>query len=167
METRVTTVSKLNSIDIQCVERDNEMYVPIRPICDILGIDLASQRKRIKRDEILGSVAVVIKATSKDDKKHKMFCLPIKYIFGWLLSIDTSRVKDEAKEAVIAYKKECYNIFYDYLFGQYRDIYRQIKEEAMLNARIEALKDDLRTNPPQDDLRIKELLELEALQFEE
>ncbi len=35
---------------------DEQIYVPIRPICDLIGIDSASQRRRIDRDLVLSEV---------------------------------------------------------------------------------------------------------------
>ena len=60
------------------------------------------------------------KATGSDGKDYEMFCLPLKFVFGWLFSIDTSRVKDEARPEVIAYKLQCYNVLYDY-FSEYAE----------------------------------------------
>ena len=43
-----------------------------------------------------------------------MFCLPLKYIFGWLFSIDESKVNPRSKEIFIRYKDECYDVLYDH-----------------------------------------------------
>lgn len=166
MKTKIVSISKVNNIEIQSVEKDNEYYVPVRPICDALGIDVEGQRQRIERDEILSSVAFMTKATGGDKKEYEMLCLPIKYVFGWLFSIDVNRIRPEAKDVVLAYKMECYDILYDHFFGQYQNIDRQIKETAARKARIKTIKEDLEKNPPQDE-RIKELMELESLQNKE
>jgi hypothetical protein len=110
----VRTLAKVNKVDIQVVERLGEKHVPIKPICDAVGVDFEGQRQRIERDEILSSVAFMTKATGADEKTYEMFCLPLKYVFGWLFGIDTGRVKEEARAAVIAYKHECYNALFRY-----------------------------------------------------
>lgn len=111
METKL--IARVNNVDIIATKSENQL-IPIKPICTALGIDVDGQRKRIERDEILSSVTVVMTATGSDDKSYGMTCLPIEFIFGWLFSIDTSRVNDEAKEYVIAYKKECYHALFKY-----------------------------------------------------
>lgn len=43
-----------------------------------------------------------------------MLCLPIHYLNGWLFGVDTNRVKAEIKDKLITYKKECYQVLFDY-----------------------------------------------------
>jgi hypothetical protein len=105
------TLAKINNVAIQ-MSNDGCKMIPIRPICEALGIDPDSQRKRIERDEILSSVAVVMTATGSDKKQYEMYCLPLKFTFGWLFTIDTNRVNEDARKSVIKYKLECYNVLY-------------------------------------------------------
>jgi hypothetical protein len=42
-----------------------------------------------------------------DEKEREMLCLPLKFVFGWLFTIETSRVNEDAQEAVIKYQLEC------------------------------------------------------------
>ncbi|MDR2042474.1 MAG: phage antirepressor N-terminal domain-containing protein [Tannerella sp.] len=107
-------IAKVNGVSI-LIGDDAERPVPIKPICDALGIDVDSQRKRIKRDEILGTRNSLVRAVAADGKEREMFCLPLKFILGWLLSIDTSRVNEDSRPLVIKYKLECYNALYEYL----------------------------------------------------
>ena len=108
MQTKI--IVRVNNVDI--IATSDEQLIAIRPICEALGLDADSQRKRIERDEILGSVACVIHATGRDGKQYEMYCIPLRYVFGWLFSIDTSRVSEEARPAVMRYKAECYEALY-------------------------------------------------------
>jgi hypothetical protein len=45
-----------------------------------------------------------------------MFCLPLKYVFGWLFSIDESKVSEKAKPNFVKYKIECYDALYDHFY---------------------------------------------------
>lgn len=103
-------ITRVNNVDI--VATSDEQMVPIRPICEALGIDANGQKQRIERDEILSSVACVIHATGRDGKQYEMYCIPYMYIFGWLFSIDTSKVNEEARPSVLRYKEECYRALY-------------------------------------------------------
>ena len=108
------TLARINNTDVQVVENNKGRFIPIKPICDLLGIDSEGQRQRIERDKILSSVAFMTKATGADEKQYEMFCIEYKYIFGWLFTIDASRVKTEAQEAVIKYQRECYDALFEY-----------------------------------------------------
>jgi len=127
METTVV-ISRIKDIDILSIGKENEM-IPIRPLCDIIGVDFEGQRQRIERDPIIGSTAFMIKAVAADNKEREMFSIPFMYVFGWLFTIDVSRVKEEARESVINYKKECYQV----LFRHYTDpqSFLQQKQELL------------------------------------
>lgn len=166
MKTILKTISRINNIEIKIVEKDEEYYVPIRPICDALGVDFSAQRQRLERDEIVAPTVVMITTVAEDNKEREMLCIPLMYVWGWLLSIDVSRVKEEAKEMVIAYKKECHFVLYNHFMGQYITLDKQIKETARRKARINAIKEDLAANPTTDE-RVIELMQLEAIQTKE
>jgi hypothetical protein len=88
---------------------DGSVYVPIRPVCDNLGVALAGQRERINRDPVL-SEAVVSVSVTLTQQAREMLCLPLKYIPGWLFGINATRVKPELRERVIRYQQECYDV---------------------------------------------------------
>jgi hypothetical protein len=52
-----------------------QVLVPVRPVCDVLGVDWEGQRQRIARDNVLGSTACEIKAVARDGKRRKMSAL--------------------------------------------------------------------------------------------
>ena len=61
---------------------DGDVYVPIRPICDNLGVTLAGQRERINRDPVLAEMATSVSVTLTQQARG-MICLPLKFIPGW------------------------------------------------------------------------------------
>lgn len=132
METK--TIVRVNNVDI--IATSDEQLIAIRPICAALGVNEEGQRQRIVRDEILSSVACMIKATGRDGKQYEMYCIPLRYVFGWLFSIDTSRVNEEARLAVAAYKKECYDALYQHFFATQR---RQLEQNRAEIALLEEL----------------------------
>lgn len=116
MKIQTRTVAVVNGSKILVVENGQKL-VPIKPICDALGIDAKAQRSKIQEDEILGSTGVLSTSVGGDGKEREMFCIPFKYVFGWLFSINPANVKDEARDAVIRYKESCY----DALFQSFTD----------------------------------------------
>ena len=55
----VKEIAKVNNVAIMASNDPNQL-VPIKPICDALGIDAKAQRNRIDRDEILSSTEVMM-----------------------------------------------------------------------------------------------------------
>ena len=43
-----------------------------------------------------------------------MYAIPYMYIFGWLFSIDTSKVNENARESVLRYQTECYKVLFEH-----------------------------------------------------
>lgn len=129
------SIGRINSAEIYAVKNESgETYVPIKPICEAIGVDVEPQRKKINEDETLNSVAVLNTATGSDGKQYEMMCLPLRYVYGWIFSIHPSKVSPEAKEVVLKYRKECYDALYDHFT---RSMRRTIEEN---NAEIEILK---------------------------
>lgn len=134
METKIIT--RVNNVDI--VATSDEQMVPIKPICEALGIDVENQRKKIQDDEDLSSVAVLSTATGADGKQYEMLCLPIRYVFGWLFTINPKNVKPEAQEAVRAYRRRCYDALYSHFFGSQK---RQLEQNQIEISLLEELAD--------------------------
>lgn len=88
---------------------DNVPYVAMKPICENIGLDWASQFSRIKRHPIMSKGIVMITTPSKGGIQE-MLMLPLKMLNGWLFGVDSTRVKPEIKDAVIKYQEECFDV---------------------------------------------------------
>lgn len=108
METKV--IAKINGVDI--VATSDELLIPIKPICEALGVDYKAQFDKIKEDEDLSSTMVLNTIVASDGKNREMSCLPLEFIFGWLFTINPRNVKPEVQGAVRAYRMECYRALY-------------------------------------------------------
>jgi hypothetical protein len=90
------------------VDGVTKIVVPVRTICDVLGIDWSSQRRRILRDEVLGSTVVEMTTVAQDGRRRKMVALPLEYLHGWLFGISASQVKEEFRDKITLYRRECF-----------------------------------------------------------
>lgn len=141
MENTTTTLAKVNKVNILLIE-NGDKYVPVKPICEALGINSNGQIERIKSDPILGSVNKMCLSTGADKKQYQMFAIPYRYVFGWLFTIDAEKVKPEAKETVIRYKKECYDTLYNHFtahsdFHEYKQALIHQKDQELKRIRTE------------------------------
>lgn len=102
--------------EVTAVRVENMVYVPIRPICDYLGVDWSAQLQRIRRDPVLSEEmsGVVVTPIPLNDNKfanpQEMICLPLDYLSGWLFGINANRVKAEIRERLLRYQRECYKV---------------------------------------------------------
>ncbi len=92
-----------------------QVYVPIRPICDYLGLAWSGQFERIKRDEVLSEAikGVRVTRTPQEGGTQEMICLPLELLPGWLFGVNAARVKVELREKIIRYRRECYRRLWD------------------------------------------------------
>lgn len=107
-------VTKVNNVSIVCVENDRKRLVPIRPICEALGIAFEPQYRKLQDDEDLSSTVTSEVTVGGDGKQREMVCLPYEFIFGWLFTINPKNVKPEAQETVRRYRMQCYKALYEY-----------------------------------------------------
>lgn len=93
-------------------EADGTVYVPIRPICNLLGIRWSSQYERINRDPILSDMSrgVLVTRTPAAGGAQEMTCLPLDMMHGWLFGIQANRVKPEVREKLLTYQRDCYRV---------------------------------------------------------
>lgn len=88
---------------------DRQWYLPIGKLCEAIEIDANGQIQRIKRDEALTDFLVEIPLEmpyGETTRKRPVYCLNITRLPYWLGTIDASRVKDEVREKVIAFKRD-------------------------------------------------------------
>ena len=91
---------EFNGNKLTLVKADGSFWIAIKPICEALKIDYQAQFRRIKEDVILSKVVQLQHYLSVDNKNHKMCCLPEKYIYGWIFSINSN------SEDLLIYQKK-------------------------------------------------------------
>ena len=69
-------IKRVNETNINIVQEGSDILVPIRPICDALGVTFSRQRKKIAEDPILGPTVALRATVGGDGKQREMVCLP-------------------------------------------------------------------------------------------
>ncbi len=95
------------------VDDTPQVYVPVRPICDRLGLNWSGQLQRIRRDPILDEVALSVLVPTTPNEgggSQEMICLPLDFLNGWLFGINVNRVNEEIRPLLLRYQRECYRI---------------------------------------------------------
>lgn len=137
MEKQVITT--INGIEIAAVSDENHnVFVPVKPICNALGIDFSAQFNKLQADETLAPTIAIIAMVAADEKERDMVCLPLEFIYGWLFTINPGKVAPEARENVIRYRLECYHILYRHFAGSLR---RRVEENEAEIAALQAVNE--------------------------
>lgn len=96
------------------VRRDGEsqIFVPLRPIVELLGLDWSGQLRRTRDDAVLGEEIVPVRVETAGGPQT-MPCLPLDMLNGWLFGINANRVKAAARPRLVRYQRECYRVLYE------------------------------------------------------
>ena len=88
---------------------DGKPYVPMKPICNNLGLAWNAQFERIQRNQVMSQGIRVIR-TPSNGGEQEMICLPLSMLNGWLFGVDVNRVKEGLREKLIKYQTECFDV---------------------------------------------------------
>jgi hypothetical protein len=91
---------------------DGTILVPLRPICEALGLVWAAQYNRLKRDQVLAP-ALTVSVTETIQGPRPMLCLPLKLLPGFLFGLQPSRVKPELRDKIVRYQQDCYEVLWN------------------------------------------------------
>ena len=112
-------------------ERDGEDMVAAKPISEALGLDWKTQHRKISKDGRLRCGHMTIPSAGGP---QEMLCIPIKKVASWLFSINPNKVREQYKEAVLAFQDELQHALYSYVKGDLTH-----EKMAELIARLDAV----------------------------
>jgi hypothetical protein len=117
-------ILNLNGKEISLVLAEGQWWVAIKPVCDILTINFEKQRERLNRSKLLGQLPTKQGVVAADGKVREMLCLPERYVYGWLASINSD------SEELLEYQKECYDVLFNHFHGRFTKLVEKFRIEA-------------------------------------
>ena len=91
---------------------DETIYIPLRPICEHLGLTWPGQWERVKKDPVLAEAVRSVRVTLTERGARTVLCLPLDLLPGWLFGIQAGRVKPELQEKITRYRRECFRVLW-------------------------------------------------------
>jgi hypothetical protein len=124
-----------------------QVYVPLRPIVEALGLNWSGQLQRLRRDSVLNEVSRFVCVTHTDSTggDPEVVAIPIEFLNGWLFGVSASRVKEELREKVLRYQKECYRILWQTFNGSDDGAVALAQVRGLALAVAQLAQDQLRT----------------------
>jgi hypothetical protein len=83
--------------------------VPIRVVCDALGIDLDTQSQRLREHEVLSRGLRVVRAPV-EGRVRSVMALHLKYLGFWLATITPGLVREDVRPKLVIYQLELVEI---------------------------------------------------------
>lgn len=112
---QIVTVDFQGDLIFAC-NRDDGIYVAVKPICDSLGLKWSTQHERLKADPVL-SEGILLAGIPSPSGTQETTVLLLEYLPGWLFKVDSRRVNEGSREKLLAYQRECYAALYRHFYG--------------------------------------------------
>ena len=100
---------------LEATKDDAGVWVPVKRICEVFGIDLKGQHRKLKGKS--WAVMCIMHMTATDGGVYSMLCIHLDSLPMWFATIDTRRVKAELRPKLATYQKECARVLRDYFYG--------------------------------------------------
>jgi len=94
------------------IDHNNEPYAPMKTIVEGMGLDWSYQYRKLQGNAKRWGVAVI--AIPTKSAVQDMICIPLRKLFGWLMTIQPSRVKPEIRKHVELYQDECDDVLFNH-----------------------------------------------------
>lgn len=95
-----------------------EAFVVLRPACEALGLDVDSQRNKLKA--AAWATTAMITAVAEDGKPREMFCLHLDSVPMWLATIQPSRAFESSRPKLERYQREAAKVLAEHFLGRSR-----------------------------------------------
>jgi hypothetical protein len=143
---------KFNNLLIAYSVVNGTPYLPVKTLCEALGIEYIRQFKIIKDHPIFAKV-LYLSPIPSDGGEQQTTCLPLKFALAWLMQINPNRVGERSREDLIRLQMDCYDAVYaHFMGGDFETQRREAERAARYRARayeitreINALKNELKT----------------------
>ena len=100
------------------VEHQGQPYTPMKPIVEAIGLDWKSQYAKIKVDPARFSMVLITIQLPGDAQKREVLLMPVRKLFGWMMTVSPNRVRPEIRDKVIQYQNECDDILWEHALVQ-------------------------------------------------
>ena len=133
---------------VLAVVADGKFYVPMKPICQNLGLQWEAQHKRIKRHVVMNEGVCDVQIPSAGGEQE-MTCLPLSMLNGWLFGVDVNRVKPALRDKLMDYQRECFDVLFQHFMPR-------------IEAAMQASANDYTRISPAQAQALKELVNAEV-----
>lgn len=112
---------EITAILVEDEDGRENIYVPLRPLVEGMGLDWSGQFRRVKENQVLNEVCISVGVTPTEIGRGKgmreMLSIPISHLNGFLFNINAKRVKDEIRPLLLDYQRECYRVLFEAFNG--------------------------------------------------
>lgn len=133
--TRIMTAN-FQGAEILGVELDGTVFVVLKPLVETIGLAWNGQLERIKRNAVLREGMRTVRIPSLRGGNQDTVTLRLDRLHGWLFTINSGHAREEIRERVQMFQRECHEVLYRHFCGNRDQIIREENESTSLNLRL-------------------------------
>jgi phage antirepressor YoqD-like protein len=99
---------------IYAAEHGGELYAPVRPLVENLGIMWSNQFTKLKKNRERFCVLEIRTQLPGDDQSRRVVCIPVRKLAGFLATIDPRKCREEVRDKLRLYQAECDDALWQY-----------------------------------------------------
>lgn len=129
---------KFNGKNIVFLQVDGTYWLALKPIIEAFNLEESRYIRRARKDPFFKTcLTTQVIQVSKNGKiqGRKMTCIPEKYIYGWICTINVDN------EELNSYKKTCYELLYNHFHGTITNRKELLQERKALKTMVGTEKD--------------------------
>ena len=138
MKKEIKKFLEFNGKTIFFVDVNGTNWIAIKPICDVLNVNYNRQFQNLKEDGILSRLFANQQIVAADNRIREMVCLPERYIYGWIFSLNSK------SEELELYKLKCHDVLYDHFHGTITQRKDFLAQRNDVDARLKEINEQLR-----------------------
>ena len=105
----------ITAVMIQDENGRENVYIPLRPLVEGMGLSWPAQYRRIKKNPVLSEVCISVAVTAT--QVRQTLAIPISHLNGFLFGVNANRVKPELRPLIVEYQQKCYEVLFSAFNG--------------------------------------------------
>ena len=94
------------------IEHGGIPLTPMKPIVEGMGLTWQSQNHKLSENASRYGVTIIVIPSVGGDQMT--VCMPLRKLFGWLMSVHPKKVKPEIREKIVMYQNECDDVLWEH-----------------------------------------------------
>lgn len=116
-EAATLTTVDFHGDPILATYRGGKIWLPLRHLCDVLGLNYSAQYRRLTSKKRSPWATVVIMATvAEDQKQREVVAIDLRTMTMWLANATTGKVRPEVRDKVVQYQNEAADVLLAHFF---------------------------------------------------
>lgn len=102
---------KFHDDTIFYIEHEGEMFVPMKPIIENMGLAWEPQARKLRDEPRWGMIKMVIPSKGGN---QETICIPFRKLAGFLATINPDKVRPDLRDKILLYQNECDDVLNEY-----------------------------------------------------